>query len=127
VVVLWPWTCPVTQENYDRIRDGMSRAEVEAILGPPCDFSTGPLVRVRANRPSDPFSVENFAPITVIGSGDNREELLVWKSDRQLIRINFGPSGRVEDLGMHDVARVNQTAFENLLWRAKRQWHRWFP
>jgi hypothetical protein len=127
VVVLWPRHERITRENFDRIHEGMSRAEVEAILGPPCDFSTGPLVRVRANRPPNPFSVENFDPITVVGSGDNREELLVWKSDRQLITINFGPSGHVEDLWMHDVARVNQTAFENLIWRFKRQWRRWFP
>jgi hypothetical protein len=128
VVVLWPQpSSRITRENFERIKEGMSREEVEAILGPPCDFSTGPLVRVRANRPPNPFSVENFDPITVIGSGDNREELLVWKIDRQLISINFGPSGRVEDLWMHDVARVNQTAFENLLWRLKRQWRRWFP
>jgi hypothetical protein len=45
VVVLWPRTAPerITRENYDRIRNGMSRAEVEAILGPPRDYSTGPL------------------------------------------------------------------------------------
>jgi hypothetical protein len=126
VVILWPRSSsPITQENFDRIRDGMSRAEVEAILGPPCDYSTGPLVWV--NRPNPSPSGVGFNPITVIGSGDNRVELVEWRSDRQLITINFGPSGRVESLGMHDVARVNQTAFENLLWRAMRQWHRWFP
>jgi hypothetical protein len=121
-VVVWPRSSsPITQENYDRIRDGMSRAEVEAILGPPCDYSTGPLVW--ANRP---LAVYPFAPVTPIGYGDNRVETLHWRGDRQLIIVSFDPSGRVYALGMPDVARVNQTAFENVVWRAKRQWHRWF-
>jgi hypothetical protein len=33
VVVLWPRANRVTQENYDRIRIGLSRPEVEEILG----------------------------------------------------------------------------------------------
>jgi hypothetical protein len=43
VVVLWPQPQPssrVTRENFDRIHDGMSRAEVEAILGPRGDYRT---------------------------------------------------------------------------------------
>src|SRR5262245_23034627 len=40
-VVLWPRADRITLENYDRIRDGMTRAEVEAILGPPGDQRTG--------------------------------------------------------------------------------------
>jgi hypothetical protein len=42
-VVLWPRTpSRITLENCNRIREGMSRAEVEAILGPPGDYRTGP-------------------------------------------------------------------------------------
>jgi hypothetical protein len=60
VVVLWPRPDRITQENYDRIRvgglwgedwathdnrapvkKGMTRTEVEAILGPPGDYRTG--------------------------------------------------------------------------------------
>jgi hypothetical protein len=33
----------VTRENFDRIKGGMSRADVEAILGPPGDYRTGPV------------------------------------------------------------------------------------
>jgi hypothetical protein len=43
-VVLWPQAAPpsrVTRENYDCIQEGMTRAEVEAILGPPGDYRTG--------------------------------------------------------------------------------------
>jgi hypothetical protein len=37
VVVLWPRPDRVTRVNCDRIREGMSRAEVVGILGPPGD------------------------------------------------------------------------------------------
>jgi hypothetical protein len=34
-LVLWPETDPVTVENYERIKPGMSRVDVEAMFGPP--------------------------------------------------------------------------------------------
>jgi len=40
-VVLRPRPDRITREDYDRIRPGMTRAEVEAILGPPDDYRTG--------------------------------------------------------------------------------------
>jgi hypothetical protein len=42
-VVLWPRLEPpsrITQENCDQIREEMHQAEVEAILGPPGDYTT---------------------------------------------------------------------------------------
>jgi hypothetical protein len=48
-LVLWPRADRVTRANFDRIRVGMSRAEVEAILGPPGDYRTG-----RTKEESDP-------------------------------------------------------------------------
>ena len=41
--VMWPRMDRITRENFDRISKGMSRAEVEAILGPPGDYSGGPV------------------------------------------------------------------------------------
>jgi hypothetical protein len=41
VLALLPARPGVTRENFDRIEIGMTRAEVEAILGPPTDFFTG--------------------------------------------------------------------------------------
>jgi hypothetical protein len=35
VFVLWPRTDRVTRRNFDHMREGMSRAEVQAILGSP--------------------------------------------------------------------------------------------
>ena len=45
--VLWPRPDRITRANYDRIRMGMSRAEVEAILGPPGDYTTGPVASMK--------------------------------------------------------------------------------
>jgi hypothetical protein len=43
VALLWP-TQPsrLTIANLRGIREGMTQAEVEAILGPPADYRTGP-------------------------------------------------------------------------------------
>jgi outer membrane protein assembly factor BamE (lipoprotein component of BamABCDE complex) len=40
--VLWPRANRITRENFDHIEKGMSRAQVESILGPPGDYRTGP-------------------------------------------------------------------------------------
>jgi hypothetical protein len=41
--LLRPWHCPVTQAAADRVKPGMTRAEVEKILGgPPGDYKTLP-------------------------------------------------------------------------------------
>jgi hypothetical protein len=39
---LWPRQDRIPHENFDRIRDGISLAEVEAILGPLGDYRTRP-------------------------------------------------------------------------------------
>jgi len=44
VLVQWPApTSRLTLENLGHLREGMTRAEVEAILGAPGDYSTGQL------------------------------------------------------------------------------------
>jgi hypothetical protein len=40
--VLWPRPNRVTEENFDRIKEGMSLADVEAVLGAPGDYRSGP-------------------------------------------------------------------------------------
>jgi len=42
--LFWHGRDRVTAENYERLRKGMTRAEVEAILGPPGDYASGPAV-----------------------------------------------------------------------------------
>ncbi len=41
-LLLWPRAPRFPREKFDRITHGMSRADIEALLGPPGDFTTGP-------------------------------------------------------------------------------------
>jgi hypothetical protein len=44
VMVMWPWPGRIAKRNFTQSAEGMRRAEVEAILGPPGDYTTGPTV-----------------------------------------------------------------------------------
>jgi hypothetical protein len=116
-VVLWP-TQPnrITQENCDRIKEGMIRAEVETILGPPGDYSTGP-----THWPSW-LATKAFG--REIGEGSYT---LLWETDTASLFLTFNADNRVAGMSQRLNAREKQSALENLVWRAKRQWHRWFP
>ena len=74
--VAWPRQSRVTEENFNRIKEGMSRAEVYVILGPPGDYSTGP---VECSAQQEYFRGYDFAT----DKGINYEEgnLSRWWSD----------------------------------------------
>jgi hypothetical protein len=75
--LLWPRTA-ITRENAAKIREGMTLAEVEAILGGPArDDYTGPLL------PDGPAELACVA-------------LPRWASDRVVIWVSFDADGRVE-------------------------------
>jgi hypothetical protein len=125
-VVLWPRPERVTKENYDRIRAGMTRAEVEAILGPPGDYRTGHgEMDYGGTWLSDPGP--GFALRTSWGPGESTKYLRAdWMGDSFGIVILIGQSGSVvHKLGLP--RRTPQGPLGNLLWRLKRQWRRWFP
>jgi hypothetical protein len=108
-LLLWPEPPEpdrVTQENFDRISDGMSRAEVEAILGPPGDSTSEP--------PS-----QLYPSLKSLG--------LDWDADTAWVSIGFDDSGGVVRKRFYSMSRREQGPLDNLLWRAKRQWRRWFP
>ena len=51
-----------------------------------------------------------------------------WSGNDRLIIIAFdGPDGRVVALSSEQTRKWNQSPLDNLLWRLKRQWRRWFP
>jgi hypothetical protein len=117
VVVLWPRQEPnrITRENCYRIKEGMSWAEVEAILGPPGDYSTG-----------DAKCSDLPAPPNLM---DLRRALSLeeWIGDRATMRVFFDGAGNVAYAECRLLEPVDRGPLGNLLWRAKRQWHRWFP
>ena len=118
-VVLWPQTERITPENCDRIRVGMARAEVEQMLGgPPGYYAAGPLTL--------PVGFNLEAPWTSPVSGDGA--LAVgYVGNRGAIAVSYNSSGAVMYKIFLPGERLEQTPLENLLWRAKRQWRRWFP
>jgi hypothetical protein len=48
-------------------------------------------------------------------------------TDGAAVIVSFGPSGEVAEATYMTWAREEQSPLDNLLWRAKRQWRRWFP
>lgn len=120
-LALWPRSpepTRFTRENFRRIQVGTSKAEVEAILGPAGDFSTGE---------------------TVLGPGawNSSEEvgsaissvcgwIGMWQDDRAAVFVSADSTGNVVYACYSSLQRVDHGPLGNLLWRAKRQWQRWF-
>jgi hypothetical protein len=144
VFVLWPHEDRITQENFDRIRRDMSRAKVEAMVGPAGDYSTGPLLMVPKYSNSylhsgtrlqagygyylqsiydSPFLVDYGSRRNSYGQGS----VVEWRTDKLVAFVYFLPSGQVRHVKYAEVVRISQPWSENFLWRLRRQWHRWFP
>jgi hypothetical protein len=131
----------VTRENYDRIREGMTRAEVEAILGPPGDYRTG---RTReASDPLDPpcFDIDEtaFNADAYYGlSPGGLWEQAWWFGNEAYIIVVF-KSGVVSDprdipeVGIKGcksfvrTVKLEHGPLDNLRWRTESQWRKWFP
>lgn len=128
-LALSPQRDRITPENFDRIRAGMSRSEVEAILGRHGDFSSGPLqyAQTLAMSPGnyhDPTDV-------YVGPGETAEDARVeraeWRNDSRIVLILFRGSGVVHSKYCLDVKRVPQSSWDNFLWHVKRPWRKMFP
>jgi hypothetical protein len=121
MLVLWPRPDRITRENYERIKEGMSRAEVESLLGAPGDYRTGPVGYQTAEYKE---AVGRPASISLRGT-----KPALWLGDRGLVEVAFGQDGRALDSesGFYRGVKLAQDPLDNLLWRAERQWRRWFP
>jgi hypothetical protein len=145
---LWPVRPPapdrITQENFDRIQEGMTCAEVEALLGgPPGDYrsvETESIGRFIGPEDIDPGECARCDP-------EDPCSRVAWIGNDGIIRVQFS-SGVVtlEDWGgligrplgaiptrphlsaqFFRTARKERGSLDRLLWRVKRQWRRWFP
>jgi hypothetical protein len=102
----------ITPENFERIREGMSRAEVYAILGPPVDYTSGPR-----------FSIKVQGCVTWSEDRQWRR----WEGDIGGIAIRFDRNDKVAETCNSGGEVVRLGPIDSLRWRAKRQWHHWFP
>jgi hypothetical protein len=69
----------LTQENLDKVQNGMSTAQVKAILGEPTDSST------------EPIPIVGGTKTTLTYSGDQAHIVIVLKNDQvQSKEGNFG-------------------------------------
>jgi hypothetical protein len=108
VVVVWPRQelDQITQENCDRIHEGMNREEVEAILGPPGYYATEPVIEI-------------YPPAISLMDWPR-----VWTGNKGWIVVNFDGHDLVRS---NSFTRNTDSPLEKLLRRLKRQWRRWFP
>jgi hypothetical protein len=145
VVVLWPRPERITPEKVDRIHEGMSRAEVEAILGgPPGDYRTV-WTEWEGNDCDEPFNcgsvdLHSWCAETKGYQPDLKHSVLVqgelvvsgnhvvgdWFGNDGCIEVCFSPEV-VTDKDFLPTVRRERALFDNLFWRTRRLWHRWFP
>jgi hypothetical protein len=97
----------ITRENFERIKEGMSQEEVEAILGPAGDCRTGPTRPVRGR------GTERLGKI--LGPG-----ALVWKGDHAEIWV-VAPGGELESVDFNPMEPAPVGLLDLLRWR----WERW--
>jgi hypothetical protein len=133
VFVLWPRPGRITRESFQWLRVGMSRPELEAILGPPGDYRTG--VGERAifdgagkslGWSTDRDTYELWPKPGEYLTDEGPEKWGVWISDSIEIQLTLDAFGVLPGLSAYD-RRMTQGPLDNFLWRAKRQWRRWFP
>ena len=106
LALAWPRPSHVTQANFDRIKEGMGRADVEALLGPPGDYTTGPTAVV-------------LDGVRFGWPGCTKES---WRGDEGIGSVAFGPSGKVEAKKFWPCGRVEIGPLDRLLWRLGRRW-----
>jgi hypothetical protein len=129
-IVLWPRSSRFTEENVNRIQPGMNRSEIETIIGPPIDDSTGPLLDFPE---ADCFvgqqpicQVDRPEEWVHLDMGSPNSKNAIWCDDKLVCVVTFDGDGRVCVKSVRHTRRAPQGTLDNLLWRAKRLWRHWF-
>jgi hypothetical protein len=120
--VLWPQSSPsrITRANCERLCRRMSRADIEAILGPPGDYTSHPIREVDLQLVCGP--AECLAAWKNSGS-----EALLWQDNDTIVTVRIHPPEGMMYYSCWETIGVRQTAYENIVWRINRQWRKWFP
>jgi hypothetical protein len=128
--LLWPHPDHITRANSDRIREGMSREELYALLGPPGDYrsvrteDTNPLwfvsyIPTSAEIARTEYDREHVFVVRInLVSGPM--ERLTWLGNEGDLHVWFR-SERVSTSGFVPREKKPQSPLEDLVWRVKRQ------
>jgi hypothetical protein len=131
VVVLWPRADRITEENCGRIHEGMTPTEVEAILGPPGDYRSGPtkhpLMHATQTEKGQTMPISFLYLDEIEAPKIQGETTQKWLSDHGDVHVYYDSTGFVRGRTFWSAQPKPQGLLDNLLWRAQRQWHRWFP
>jgi hypothetical protein len=117
LTLTWPRPSKVTRENRDRIKEGMTLAEVEEILGGPAgDYRTMPI-----EYPEYPSGV----PCGSLPSGS----LAGWAGDEGAVEVYFCSVEPYTVIGTDFLeAGPKPGLVESLRWRLQRRWRQlWGP
>jgi hypothetical protein len=124
VFILWPRPKHlITTEMFDRIKFGMSRAEVEAILGHPGDYATGPLEV--DDKSAKPFIV-GFVPLADSYELDDMVQVQ-WVCDIGTVDVFFEDPGGAQCSCFFPFRKMKLSPLDNLIWRANRYWRNSYP
>jgi hypothetical protein len=104
----------LTKENYGRLEPGMSQEDVEALLGPPGDFRTGPTVCEFM------ISLDYLKAAGLWGKNPELSEQH-WDGDEAEITVFFDTDGRVVRSHLFPMGPKSVGLFDLLRWR----WDRW--
>jgi hypothetical protein len=136
-----PIRSPVTKQKYEQIRvsesdddsaTSMSRSEVEAILGPPGEYTTRPTVDPSLAGQLHDAIVDSRGPTfdlpLDLGVRQRRPSYaLKWQGNELTIFVAFDATNRVHTKSLVKNQPADLGPLDALVWHAKRLWHRWFP
>ncbi len=102
-------------ENVERVENWMTLEEVEAIIGPPGDYRTG----------TSNLDLEWVSAGVIVSVGERQ---YAWAYDDYVLTTRCDASGPLGPMMYQVLAPpAEQDSLGEVVWRLKRQLHRWFP
>jgi hypothetical protein len=108
-----------TPETFARLHNGMTLAEVETVLGPPGNYTT--------QRPRYELTEAIIKQLKNSYREEADRDVEFWQYNDVYLEIVFDNEGKVLNIQCNSMPTPNGGPLDNLFWRMKRQWRRWFP
>lgn len=130
----------ITEETFDRIQPDMTRAEVEAILGPPGDYTTEPsdeefppleevehyyyAPQCRIRPESSPGFISLSSGVAIVSPRPNQT---IWKDDNGTLSVVFDQDDTVEMVEYSTYDGQHHGLLDRVVRLFQRQSPRWLP